>query len=82
MWVGATNIFSGPMTIRSRTNEAMWQEGWFSLIVPDIEFTLMSDLLEPLGYEAPFVDPDDFWAYKLELNTAEQGRPGYGGDST
>jgi hypothetical protein len=30
--------------------------------------------------KVPFIDPEDFWAYKLELNRPEEGRRVYDRD--
>jgi hypothetical protein len=63
------------MTVRSKTHEAKWQEGLFNLIVPrtaTFEEKTASEI-DALSYKVPYVDADDFWAYKLEFNSAAEG---------
>jgi hypothetical protein len=87
---GSAYILSGPMTVRSKTREAKWQEGWFNLIVPLVIGeenplpwngpTAISELNSWFPPKVPFVDADDFWAYKLDFNSADKGGHGYAGD--
>jgi hypothetical protein len=83
VYVGGVYIFSGPMTIRSRDHATKWQEGWFTVIVAYNTFRKEpASYLDTQPYKIPFIDPEDFYAYKLELNKPEEGHHGYDHDRT
>lgn len=81
VYVGAAYVYSSPVTVRSRVHEAKWQQGWADFIVPLVPYGMVPvSVLKSLPYKVPFVDPEHFWAYRLELNRAEEGHPGYARD--
>jgi hypothetical protein len=69
------------MRVTSREHEAKWQQGWSDLIVPASTFTKQAiSVINSLPYKVPFVDPEDFWAYKLEFFRPEGAHDRYDRD--
>lgn len=80
-YLGFVLVYSGPMTITSKTHETKWKEGWFDLAVPFCPEGWPRLPVSDIPSNVPYVDPEDFWTYKLAFDKPQEtARDKYGTD--